>query len=43
MIINKNNKLQFSEGYKGFSKEYNIPENLKTYLNNNVWNIKNIL
>ena len=43
MIINKNNKLQFSYGYKGFSKEYNIPENLETYLNNNVWNIKNIL
>ena len=43
MIINKNNKLQFSEGYKGFSKEYNIPENLKTYLYNNVWNIKKIL
>jgi hypothetical protein len=40
---NNNNKLQFSEGYKGFSKEYNIPENLKTYLNNNVWNIKKIL
>ena len=40
MIINKNNKLQFSYGYKGFSKEYNIPENLETYLNNNVWNIK---
>ncbi len=31
MIINKNNKLQFSYGYNGFSKEYNIPENLKTY------------
>ena len=43
IIINKNNKLQFSYGYKGFSKEYNIPENLETYLNNNVWNIKNIL
>ena len=45
MVINynNNNKIQFSEGYKGFSKEYNIPENLKTYLNNNVWNIKNIL
>jgi len=44
MIINKNNKLQFDYGYKGLSKEYNIPENLKTYLNkNNVWNIKNIL
>jgi hypothetical protein len=40
MIINKNNKLQFSYGYKGFSKEYNIPENLETYLNNNVWKIK---
>ena len=45
MVINynNNNKIQFSEGYKGFSKEYNIPENLKTYLNNNVWKIKNIL
>ncbi len=40
MIINKNNKLQFSYGYKGFSKEYNIPENLETYLNNNVRKIK---
>ena len=43
IIINKNNKLQFDYGYKGFSKEYNIPENLETYLNNNVWKIKNIL
>ena len=43
IIINKNNKLQFDYGYKGFSKEYNIPENLETYLNNNVWRIKNIL
>jgi len=43
IIINKNNKLQFDYGYEEFSKEYNIPENLKTYLNNNVWNIKNIL
>ena len=43
MIINKNNKLQFSYGYKGFSKEYNIPKNLETYLKKNVWNIKNIL
>jgi len=41
MIINKNNKLQFDYGYKGLSKEYNIPENLKTYLNkNNVWNLE---
>jgi hypothetical protein len=40
MITNKNNKLQFSYGYKGFSKEYNTPENLKTYLNNNVWNLE---
>ena len=43
IIINKNNKLQFDYGYKGFSKEYNIPENLETYLNKNVWIIKNIL
>jgi hypothetical protein len=43
IIINKNNKLQFDYGYEELSKEYNIPEKLETYLNNNVWNIKNIL
>ena len=42
--INKNNKLRFNYGSpKGFSKEYNLPEKYNQYLNNNVWNIKNIL
>ena len=42
---NNNNKLQFSSSgdCNRLSYEYNIPDNLKTYLNNNVWNIKNIL
>jgi hypothetical protein len=42
---NNNNKLQFSPGgdCNRLSYEYNIPDNLKTYLNNNVWNKINIL
>ena len=41
---NNNNKLQFSPGgdCNRLSYEYNIPDNLKTYLNNNVWNKINI-
>ncbi len=41
MIINKNNKLQFDNGYKGLSKEQSKPENLKTYLSkNDAWNLE---
>ena len=43
IVIHKNNKFQFNYGSpKGFSKEYNLPEKYNQYLNDNVWNIKNI-
>ena len=41
--INNNNTLQIHYGKDYWTKEYNIPNNLKSYLNDNVWNIKNIL
>ena len=41
--INNNNTFQIHYGKDYWTKEYNIPNDLKSYLNNNVWNIKNIL